>query len=203
MTARLYKDGNQIGSSTFQGSAAWSNQFFYNTGVSPGIYTASIRFERRRWVGWRDVETVNTNSIAVNTVATPKFNVDGKPIPGNGAPINVCASHIGVNAAATTCETKYWVGVWETNLGWQRTYKYEWGLWNSGQAPDSISLQQLSANSAAYWINGPANRKGNVLFCGFLDAPTNSIERYYKVEVCTTEPSWQCKHALLKLDCSC
>jgi len=203
MTARLYKDGNEIGNATFQGSAAWSNQFFYNTGVSPGIYTASVRFERRRIFGWQSVETAYTNSIAVNAVATPNFNVDGQPIPANGVPINVCASIISLNAAATDCETTYWVGIHERDLWWNRTYQYEWGLWSSGQAPNNISLQQLSVNSAAYWINGPANRKGNVLFCGYLDAPTNSVERHYMVEVCTAEPSWQCKYALLKLDCAC
>ena len=203
MTARLYKDGVQIGSSTFQGSAAWSNHFFYNIGVTPGFYTATVRFERRRARGWQHVDTRATNGIAVSTVASPGFNIDGKPIPADGSPIQVCASQIKLNAGGTSCETAYWIGIHERDQWWNRTYQYEWGFWSSGQAPDGINLQQLSANSAAYWMNGPANRKGNILFCGYLDAPTNSLERNYMVEVCTAAPSWLCKYALLKLNCSC
>jgi hypothetical protein len=203
MTARLYKNGNQIGSSTFQGSSAWSNQFFYSLGVSPGTYTATMQFEKRKFSGWSTVETVSTNSIVVNTTATPDFDVNGTPVPADGSPIDVCAGVIKINAAATSCETSYWIGVHETDRSWNRTFQYEWGTWFSGQAPNNISLQQLATGSASYWMYGPPNRQGSTLLGGYLDPPNNSAERYYTVEVCTIEPSWQCKVALIKINCSC
>jgi hypothetical protein len=203
MTARLFKDGNEIGTSTVQGPYAWSNQSFYDLGVSPGTYTATLQFEKRKLSGWTTVENASANSIVAATTATPAFDVDGVAVPTDGSPINVCAGIIKINAAATSCETNYWVGIHEKDRWWNRTYQYEWGTWFSGQAPNNISLQQLATNSAGYWIYGPANRKGSTLIGGYLDPPNNSTERYYTVEVCTAEPSWQCMTALIKVNGSC
>jgi hypothetical protein len=203
MTARLFKNGNQIANSSFQGSSAWTNQLFYNLGVSPGTYSATMQFEQHKIFGWITIETLSTNIIVANTTASPAFDVNGLPVPADGSPIDVCAGTIRINAAATTCETSYWIGVHETDRSWNRTFQYEWGTWFSGQAPNNISLQQLATNSAGYWIYGPANRQGSTLVCGYLDPPNDSVERYYTVEVCTAEPSWQCKVALIKLNCSC
>jgi hypothetical protein len=203
MTARLFKNGNQIATSTFQGSSAWSNQSFYNIGVTPGTYTATMQFEKRKLSGWTTVETVSTNSIAASTTATPSFDVNGIVVPADGSPIEVCASFIRINAAATSCETSYWIGVQERDRWWNRTYQYEWGAWFGGQAPNNISLQQLATNSASYWISGPASRQGSTLIDGYLDPPDNSIQRHYVIGVCTAEPSWQCLSALIRVNGSC
>lgn len=204
MTARLYKNGTEIGSSSFRGSSAWSNQFFYNLNVSAGTYKATVQFEKYRLVsGWTMVETVTSNSIVVSTSATPAFDINGVQVPTDGSPIDMCAGIIRINAAASSCETNYWVGIHETDRWWNRTYQYEWGTWFAGQAPNGISLQQLATGSASYWIYGPPSRKGSTLIGGYLDPPNNSSERYYTVEVCTAEPSWQCKVALIKVNGSC
>jgi hypothetical protein len=141
--------------------------------------------------------------VVASTTATPDFNVNGIAVPADGSPINVCASIILINAAATSCETSYWVGIHERDRWWNRSYQYEWGTWFAGQAPNNISLQKLAANSAAYWINGPASWKGGVLVGGYMDPPTNSVERHYMVEVCTAEPSWKCKQGLIRVNGSC
>jgi len=205
MTVRLFQNGNQIASTTYQWASAWTNQFFYNVSVSPGTYTATVKLEERKIFGWTTLETVSAiNSVVASAIpANPAFDIDGVPATGNGAPIDVCASRITVNAAATTCETNYWVGVHEMDR-WNWTGKYGWGIWTAGQAPNGISLQQLATNPAGYSaFQGLAGRKGEALFGGYLDPPGNTVERYYWVEVCTAEPSWQCQFGLIKVNGSC
>jgi len=205
MTVRLFQNGNQIASTTYQWASAWTNQFFYNVSVSPGTYTATVKLEERKIFGWTTLETVSAiNSVVASAIpANPAFDIDGVPVSANGPPIDVCASRITVNAAATTCETNYWVGVHEMDR-WNWTGKYGWGIWTAGQAPNGISLQQLATNPAGYSaFQGLAGRKGEALFGGYLDPPGNTVERYYWVEVCTAEPSWQCQFELVKVNGSC
>lgn len=202
MTARLYKDGNPINTSVFQGSAAWSNHPFYNVSVTPGTYSATMLLEKKTLTGWKLVEPRNSNTIVVTTNATPDFNVNGIAVPASGGPFEVCASSIKINAGASSCETRYWIGVQERDQYWGRTYKYEWGNWYAGPAPDGISLQQLAVGSAN-WLGNDLSQKGKILYCGYLDAPANTLPRHYVVGICTDEPSWQCKSALIKLNCSC
>jgi hypothetical protein len=208
MTVRLFRNGSQIASTTYQWASAWTNQFFPNVGVTPGTYTATVQLEERTFhglsIGWTTLETVSAmNSVVVSPIpATPAFSVDGVPVTANGSPIDVCASMIRVDAAATTCESNYWLGVHEMDR-WNWTHQYEWGRWFAGQAPNGISLQQLATSSAGYWLGGPPSRQGETLFGGYLDPPNNTVERYYWVELCTAEPAWQCKVAVIKVNGAC
>jgi hypothetical protein len=132
--------------------------------------------------------------------ATPSLAIGGTPPPQDGSPIEVCADSVTVDASATSCESTYAIVVEESDRWWNRTYDYEWGRWFSGQAPSSLDLQQLSA-SYSYPPNftGSPGRQGSPLVGG--DLPAGGA-RHYRVGVCTAEPSWACKWALVRVnDC--
>ncbi len=215
---KLFRNGveiasllNQLSSSTFQ------NWTFNNVPVTPGTYTATVKLERRPCIGaWYTCCTDGSNAISVTTNATPNGNIQGVVASSTSSPlVNVCASNIILNAAATSCETAYWVGVWETtdNPG-ERTYNYEWGKWYTGQAPSNINLQQIATSctsAATGWINGPAPGSstvpGSTMIGGTILYSTNPAyigrPRHYRVEICTNEPSWQCKTILMRVDGNC
>ena len=203
-TVKLYRDGVNIESQVFSVPGDWSNTYFYNLDAQPGDYRAHVKVERRYgWcVGWQVVSSGWTNTIAGNDIgAIPNFNINGIGVSSGGSPINVCASNITINAASTTCESRYRIGVQESNRWWHRTYDYEWGRWFSGTAPNGINLQQLSATySYPPYFTGPSSRQGSPLIGGNLP---NGQERYYRVNVCTDEPSWQCKTVLIKVNGNC
>ena len=204
-TVQLFRDGSLIGSQSFVASSDWANTFFTDVYASPGVYNALVHFERRKrfcqgwetlWFGW------TSNTIVGNvTPANPDFNVDGNPIPGGGLPMDVCISNIKINAAATTCEKNYFLAVEECNRWWVRTYEYEWGLWFAGEAPDNINLQsRASTYSYPPYYTGDPSRQGDILRGGNL---TSGEERYYRVKLCTGDPSWLCKVALIKVNPTC
>lgn len=215
-TFKIYKNGVLIYSTPKYLSSSTSQKDFifgYAIGptiiVTPGTYTAEAILERRPCVGaWYTAETATTNSIIATTTATPNFTINGTAAtdPSSGSiPSIICnAGSITVNAASTTCETTYWIGVWETTHNWwERTYDYEWGGWFTGQAPNNINLQNLSTTSSSRWINGPNPRKDNILMGGVIaNATTASYigqDRYYTIELCTGEPSWTCKKIQIKV----
>lgn len=144
--------------------------------------------------------------------ATPNFSIKGILASSSTIPlVNFSNSEIiTIDASNTTCESKYYVGVWETGTNWwERTYAYEWGHWFSGQAPAAISLQQLATNSNNYSnFDGDIVRKGQILFGGnistVLPPPGSTVllpyqpglvgqQRRYTVEVSTYEPVWSSK----------
>ena len=174
--------------------------------MHPGVYKAHVKVESRRKgciFGWKLVSDGFTNSFTVGTTpAQPNFNVNGFPIPANGSAINVCGSNIKLNAAATTCEKNYFIGVEEAGPSWNRTYKYEWGRWFSGQAPNLMNLQGLSAtySTGTSFLGTDLSRQGDILFGGNLPS---GEPRHYIVKVCTADPTWQCKHALIKVNSNC
>lgn len=205
-TIELQRNGVAISSQTFQASSDWSNTFFYNTSAPAASYRAYVKVERRKRgciFGWQTVYTGYTNDVVGNTVsATPNFNINGTPLATNGGYILACVDHIKVNAAATSCEPNYYVGVQETNSAGNRTYDYEWGGWINGQAPNNIDLQNLATTFGigTRYIGNDLNREGNILIGGNL---SSGQARYYRVSVCTGVPSWQCKNTLIRVSHDC
>lgn len=210
-TIKLYKDGSEIDAYVATLSSTYSNQAFYNITVSPGTYTATATLERRPALGgWYTAETITSAAISVTSTAAPNFTIKTAVAVNNPNPVPLVAflpeEVITINASGTTCESNYWVGIWETTSNWtERTYQYEWGGWFQGQAPANINLQALAATSGDRWINGPASRKNNVLIGGKISgsatASFNGQDRYYTVEICTGEPSWTCKRIQIRILC--
>lgn len=202
--AELFLNGNLVTSMQYQTSSSWANFPFYNLNVQAGQYKAKVTLQKRNWtcIGWSTVESVTTNVIVASAAAaTPNFNINGVQPPADGSPINVCASNVKLNAAATSCENHYFVTVQESDRWWNRTYDYEWGKWFAGQAPNGLNLQQLSTTySYPPDYTGSSTRQGSPLIGGNLPSGAN---RHYRVSVCTGEPSWNCKTALLKVDGNC
>ncbi|SET85383.1 hypothetical protein SAMN05443639_10516 [Stigmatella erecta] len=206
MTAELYFNGTLISSMEYQASSAWGNFFFPNINVQPGTYTAKVTLRKRNpsCINFSTVEgVVSSNSIGVSAIpATPDFNIDGIPPTADGSPIPVCAGYIQLNAGATTCENRYTVMVEESNRWWSRTYQYEWWKEFTGQAPNGLNLQELSIDYSKppHPYTGDPNRQGSTLIDGTL---ATGEQRYYRVSVCTEEPSWVCKNALIQVDGTC
>jgi hypothetical protein len=209
---KLFKDGTQINLGFEDVNLTFANWSFNNLTVTPGAYSATVTLERRPCAGaWYTAETLSTNIINVSSTAIPNFTINGTVATEANVPILNFSNGdiITVDATNTSCESRYWVGIWETGTNWwERTYDYEWGQWFSGQAPTNINLQQLATNASNYSLfNGNIARKGQILFGGTINAispPPNSPTlpyqlgligqpRRYAVEVCTNEPTWTCK----------
>jgi hypothetical protein len=205
-TVQFQRNGTTISSQTFQASSDWSNTFFYNTTSSVATYRAYVKVERRKSgciFGWQTVSTGYTNTITASAAAaTPNFNVNGIPLATGGGYITACVDHIRVNAAATSCETDYYIGVQETNSSGNRTYDYEWGGWISGQAPNNINLQALATTFGigSRYIGNDLSREGDILLGGNL---SSGQTRYYRVSICTGVPAWQCKNTLIRVSYAC
>jgi hypothetical protein len=205
MTGELFLNGTLVATVEHSSPQSWANFFFYDVDVQAGTYTAKVTLRKRNTscINFSTVEGVNaTNSITVNALpAVPNFNIDGHLPTADGSPISVCAGYIQLNAAATSCENNYYVGVAESDRWWSRTYQYEWGKWFTGQAPNGENLQRLSMDfSVDPHFTGDLNRRGDVLIDGTL---ANGQQRHYRVSVCTGEPAWTCKHALIQVDGTC
>jgi MYXO-CTERM domain-containing protein len=204
MTATLYSGNTPLSTQTFQGSAAWSVFTFNNVTLQPGSYTAVVKLEKRNWtcVGWQTVKTTTSNLIVASAqAATPSFTINGIVPPKDGSPIDVCASLITMDAAATSCESNYFITIQESDQWWNRTYQYEVDKWFSGQAPNGLNLQQIATTwSYPPYFTGPVSRQGNALFSGNLPA---AGERFYRVGLCTAEPTWTCQSALINVDGNC
>jgi hypothetical protein len=193
--AIIYKDGVEVTSKEYRTSKVWANFFFYGFSVSEGTYKARVIAKKRKLFSWETVYDSYANSIAcIKIAATPNFNINGS----TADVIEVNASSITVNAAATTCESKYYIGVAESDRWWHRTYDYEWGRWFTGTAPNGINLQQYSTTySYPPYFTGDASRQGSPLIGGKLD---NGNDRYYRVGIATGEPTWVSKTLLIKVN---
>jgi hypothetical protein len=206
MTAELFLNGTLVSSMEYVASSAWGNFMFDNVNVQAGTYTAKVTLRKRNptCINFSTVEGVNSaNSITANaSPAVPNFNIDGQLPTADGSPIPVCAGYIQLNAAATSCESRYSVMVEESNRWWSRTYQYEWWKDFQGQAPNGLNLQALSMDSGTPPLHytGDPNRRGHALIDGTL---ATGEPRYYRVSVCTNEPSWACKYALVQVDGTC
>jgi hypothetical protein len=204
ITFVLFRNGASVGTWGFQSSSCWGRHVFNSISAAPGNYHVQYRFERRKlFGGWSTYESGDTAMTSANKApAVPAFSINGQAIPSSGA-INVgIGSAIIMNAASTQCATTYWVGVHESDLNWNRTFKYEWGKWFTGAPPNNISLQQLATtySQPPDWAGTNPLQQQTPLIAGFLDSPANTVVRHYRVELCTSEPSWVCKMALLKVN---
>jgi len=214
ITLSFYKNNNNlITSFQFTGSGTFLNfpaSSLANIPVTPGTYYAVATFEVKPCGrNWKLKGTYTSNIITVTPLAaTPNFTINGVAATdgtNNNVPSIICnAGLITIDASNTTCESAYWVGVWETTSNyWQRTYDYEWGGWFQGTAPNNINLQYLSTTSHLRWINGPNSRIDNILMGGLIGAALDPSfigqDRYYTIEVCTGTPTWTCKRIHIKV----
>lgn len=209
----LYRNGVQIGHIPYQqGSSCWWNGIFYSVNADPGTYSAIVNFKKRRITGWQVVSQDNSSTItASKTAATPAFKIVS--ILSNGqlvtsplatttifptVTINI-SQPILIDATPTTCETTYNLGVQESDVNWGRTYFYEWWKWFPGDAPNNINLQQMATtySNPPDYLGTDWTRHGTPLFGGDLSP---GIKRYYRVNLCTMEPSWACATAILRVD---
>ncbi|HEX8245988.1 MAG TPA: hypothetical protein VF541_20910 [Longimicrobium sp.] len=199
-TVELYRDGSLIATRSFQAADCWFREWFPGVQATPGTYYAKIKAEKRTLTGWHTLDTGQTGPVtAVSAPAVPDFRVNGTAIPANGTPIVVSGSApITLDASITTCATKYTVGAEESDAYWNRTHLYEWFRWFDGAPPNDLNLQALSAtySKPPDWHGTDASRQGTPLIGGTLP---NGQPRYYRVGVCTGEPTWTCKHALIRL----
>ena len=196
----LYRNGVQIGYLPYQQSSTCSRDgMFYSVDADAGTYSATVNFQKRTLAGWVPVSQDNSSTFnAGKTPATPIFKIKGN-IATASAPATVKVNilePIIIDATLTTCETKYNVGVQESDEFWNRTYKYEWWKWFPGDAPNNINLQQLATtySTPPDYLGTDLTRFGTPLFGGELSP---GIARYYRVNVCTVEPSWACATARL------
>lgn len=202
-TIKLYKDNVLISTRIYQASSCWINDTYSGFNLSNGHYRANIMLEvRGAFWRWRIQNSGYTSSFIVKrNSATPAFTINGI-VPDPEIPIEVCPSKIIIDPSNSTCEDKYWVGVWEFDyLNWDRPKKYEWGKWFDGEAPSSLNLQQLSSQHSfgSDYLGTDLTRQGEVLFGCNL---SNNNPRYYYVSICTGYPNWQCASAVIKVKCS-
>jgi len=209
----LYRNGVQIGHIPYQqASSCWYNGIFYSVDADAGTYSAIVNFKKRKVTGWVPVSQDNSTTLnASKTPATPAFKIVS--ILSNGqlstsqlatttifptVSINI-SQPILIDATPTTCETTYNVGVQESEQNWNRTYKYEWWKWFPGNAPNNINLQQLATtySNPPDYLGTDLTRYGTPLFGGDLSP---GIPRYYRVNLCTAEPSWACATAILRVN---
>ena len=201
-TVTLYRDGTQLSSHTFESSGCWFRDWHVNISAVPGVYYAAIRMERRLgpWL-WSTVDSMNSVGLSsVKAKTTPNFTINNMAIPANGTPISVkIANPIIMDGSSTACATRYLVGAEESDLWWGRSYHYEWARWFDGAPPKKINLQALATAYSVPpdWLGNDPNRQGTPLFGGDLNSGT---ARYYRIALCTMEPSWECKHALLRVE---
>jgi hypothetical protein len=203
-TRKLYKDGTLLSTRVFNASSCWFNDTYLNSTLTSGTYTAHVTVEVRKfWWSWRVVRSGYTNSIVVSrNPSVPSFKINGIT-PDPKTPIEVCPGKITLDASGTTCESKYFVGVWEFDyVNWNRPQEYEWGRWFDGEAPTDLNLQQLSSQYSygTDFLGNNPNRQGDILFSGTLP---NNTPRYYHISVCTGNPAWECASAVIKVKCSC
>ncbi|HEV7396010.1 MAG TPA: hypothetical protein VGN86_05830 [Pyrinomonadaceae bacterium] len=198
----LYRNGVQIGYYPYSlSSSCLVTKVFPSVDALPGYYHAKVNFGKQTSNGWVYAAPAYTASIfAFKTSATPAFTINGQLATTTSFPtitVNI-SQPITIDATATTCETTYHIGVQESELNWDRTYKYEWSKWFPGTAPNNINLQQLATTySYPPDFSGDPTRIGTPLFGGDLSP---GIQRYYRINLCTVEPSWACATAILRVN---
>lgn len=199
----LYRNGVQIGYSPYTLSASCLiTQVFPSVDALPGNYYAKVNFQKQTSNGWAYTGPTYTGSIfASKTPATPAFTINGQLATTTISPtVNVNIwQPITIDATPTTCETTYNIGVQESEQNWNRTYKYEWWKWFPGDAPNNLNLQQLATtySNPPDYLGTDLTRFGTPLFGGDLSP---GIKRYYRVNLCTAEPSWACATAILRIN---
>lgn len=130
--------------------------------------------------------------------ANPEMNMNG--VTQNG--VTYCASSIRLNGYNTSCESKYMIGIHESDINWNRTHQYEVNVWFQGKAPNNININNIAAtysNIPAHF-SGHASRRGQPMLGGNLPS---GLKRYYRVSICTNESVWKCKTMLVAVNGNC
>ena len=230
ITFRLYRDGIQVGDEVSQiRSSPSTGNSFLNVAKIPGTYYTIVQFERKPCFGsWYPAETITSNSIVVTANVNPKFTIKYKN--GSGITVTspvaefgqtktpffaVCGSNITMDAAVTTCENNYNVGVWEVSMSGVRSREYEWNRFFNGQAINNISIQSLATNITSpdfTYLGFDTTRKGNVLTGGVLSNGSGNpsypsgiatTPRYFMVQLCNGESGYKCAQMSIQvMNCS-
>lgn len=213
----FYRDGVQIAPTT----TANGTYGYYpapgldNITTTPGSYYAEVLFKKKKCISqtWEIVGVYRSNTIIFSPQpATPNFSI--KTVLASETNVQTVSFTNGeiieLNTFGTFCESKYYIGVWETGTNWwERTYNYEWGNWFNGNTPGIINLQNLATNCGNYSLfTGPNARKNQILFGGQINAvsppPNSNIllpyqngligqPRRYTIGLATAEPTWKMK----------
>jgi len=202
---KMYRNGSLYNTTEFNLSSPYFYQPLTGFPVAAGTsYYATVQFQRKKnaCIGWETIAQLTTNTLNTPVIqGTPDFNINGTAVLPNWQSMDVCASNIKINAAATTCEKDYFVGITEYGNDWStRTYDYEVNLWFAGEAPNNINLQNIATTySYPPYYTGSASRQGSPLIGGNL---ANGQVRHYSVSICIG-PTWTCKSAFIKVNGSC
>lgn len=143
--------------------------------------------------------------------ATPGLEINNATVPPSSGVFTICSSQLNsaVTATSTSCESKYFVAVEESDQWWNRTFANEWTQWFSGTAP-LLQLQALttvySAPSSTPGLNnyggtttGAFTLSGGTLTTG----PSTGLDRYWRLTIATGEPNWQSITTLIRVDNAC
>jgi hypothetical protein len=203
----LYRNGVQIGYIPYQqGSSCSWNGIFNSVDADSGTYSAIVNFKKRKVTGWAPVSQDNSTTLSASkTPAAPAFKIKGQLVTTLATTIafpmvdfNISQPII-IDATPTTCAPAYNVGVMETDGNWNRTFKYEWWKWFTGNPSSNLNLQQLATtySNPPDWLGTDFTRLGTPLFGGDLSP---GIKRYYRINLCTLEPTWNCAMATLRVN---
>lgn len=160
--------------------------------------------------------TYSGNGCATVTSYTPQVTCEGaKPDfrlgetgqinpPTNGDPQNLCVSNqLFINMKHCELEPAYFLEITECNRWWSTSGNYSVHKWYSGTAPDvNKSLQDFVYESGVTWTAGPPPSK-TLLGGNILVGSLAGQERYYRVTVATSSPTWMTRGALIKVDMGC
>jgi hypothetical protein len=198
----LYRNGVQIGYLPYtQSSACGYNGMFYSVDADAGSYSATVNFQKRTLGGWVPVSQDNSGTFSASkTPATPRFIIMNQLATPTVFPIvdfNIWEPII-IDASTSTCQTTYNVGAQESDTSWNRTFKYEWWKWFTGNAPNKINLQQLATtySNPPDYLGTDVTRFGTPLIGGELSP---GVPRVYRVNLCTAEPTWKCATATVRV----
>jgi hypothetical protein len=202
---KMYRNGSLYNTTEFNLSSTYFYQPLTGFPVAAGTsYYATVQFQRKKnlCVGYETISQLTTNTLTTPVIqGTPDFNLNGVAVLPDWQSMDVCASNIKVNAANTTCEKDYFIGITEYGNDWStRTYDYEVNLWFAGEAPNNINIQNIATTySHPPYFTGSASRQGSPLIGGNLP---NGQVRHYSVGVCIG-PTWTCKTAFIKVNGNC
>ncbi len=107
--------------------------------------------------------------------------------------LTVCPGKMVMDANASSCESSYFVTVQESDASWNRTYRYEFGRWFTGQAPDGIDLDQLIARHPD--SVEPGKKAFELVAGGTRFRP---VPRYFRIGLATGEPRWDITWLLVR-----
>lgn len=201
-TVTLLRDGQPVSAPRqFKTSSCYFRTRFSGIDAVPGDYTARVAFEKRVFIStWRTVETVTSSRLVAElSQGEPDFTVNGQAVPSDGSPIVVPSTHpVLVDGSLSRCMPNYFAGVHESERWWHRTGDYEWGRWFDGSPPSDLNYQELTTrySPGPDFVGDPA-RQGAAMTGGTLGS---GKDRYYRIELCTSQRKWKCKIALIKVE---